>query len=109
MTNLIFGRSASGTDVSLPQLVTDVTLRPDFPAILAFPFSPQAQRTFILGFRQGTATTTAGLNALPFQQLQMGSISYSVQAVPESASWALLIAGFGLVGAAARARRLRPA
>lgn len=34
-----------------------------------------------------------------------GGISLSIAAVPEPASWAMLIAGFGLVGAAARRRR----
>jgi len=34
-----------------------------------------------------------------------GSINYSVGAVPEPQSWALLIAGFGLVGAAMRRRQ----
>ena len=34
-----------------------------------------------------------------------GSITYSIGAVPEPASWALLIAGFGLTGAVARRRR----
>jgi hypothetical protein len=35
----------------------------------------------------------------------IGSVSANVALVPEPASWALLIAGFGLVGAAARRRR----
>lgn len=34
-----------------------------------------------------------------------GAISFNVSVVPEPATWAMLIAGFGLVGAAARRRR----
>ena len=36
-----------------------------------------------------------------------GTFNYSAGAVPEPASWAMLIAGFGLIGAAARRRRGR--
>jgi hypothetical protein len=38
-----------------------------------------------------------------------GSLTYRVNAIPEPASWAMLIAGFGLTGAAARRRRARTA
>jgi hypothetical protein len=34
-----------------------------------------------------------------------GSVSFAAAAVPEAASWAMMIVGFGLVGGAARQRR----
>jgi PEP-CTERM motif len=37
--------------------------------------------------------------------LEVGTVQFSANAVPEPASWALMIAGFGLVGAAARRRQ----
>ena len=43
-----------------------------------------------------------------FDNIEFGALS-AVNAVPEPASWALMIAGFGLAGAAARRRRERPA
>ncbi len=37
-----------------------------------------------------------------------GGVSLSISAVPEPATWAMLIAGFGLVGMASRRRRTQP-
>lgn len=36
-------------------------------------------------------------------------LSFTVKPVPEPSAWALLFIGLGVVGAAARARRVRPA
>jgi len=51
----------------------------------------------------------ANLDELTFAQVVNGSqdltFSASIAAVPEPASWAMMIAGFGVVGAAARRRR----
>jgi hypothetical protein len=38
------------------------------------------------------------------EYLSVGSITYTVAAVPEPASWAMMIAGFGLIGGALRRR-----
>ncbi len=47
-------------------------------------------------------------SVLPNETFQAGTVSVSeVAAVPESAAWELAIAGFGIVGAVARGRRLR--
>ena len=62
---------------------------------------------FALNFRQGSATTRAGYLALPFRSFNVVNTSVflvPLAAVPEPASWALMIAGFGLVGAAMRRR-----
>ncbi len=64
------------------------------------------------GFTTYTLNWT-GLDSVVFGQLQNSSeyigfdnINYSVAAVPEAATWAMLIAGFGLTGAAMRRRRV---
>jgi hypothetical protein len=53
--------------------------------------------------------TGSGLDTLTFSSIQSpafnGIDSVSLVGVPEPASWAMLISGFGLVGAAARRRR----
>ncbi|WP_235927667.1 PEPxxWA-CTERM sorting domain-containing protein [Sandarakinorhabdus rubra] len=108
MQSLFFGRTAPGTTDVLPLLITDVTQRPDFPSLM---FSPFGNPLFLgLSFRQGNPTTSAQQLALPGQQLNVGNLIINVQeiggSVPEPSSWAMLIAGFGLVGAAARRRRV---
>jgi len=88
-------------------------------------FSPAGTTTFTVdnGLFQGgytdVATTLAlvsGNNTLTFSynnynpqglgDESWGLSDISVSAVPEPANWAMLIAGFGLVGAAARRRRM---
>ena len=39
------------------------------------------------------------------QVFALGELNFTAAAVPEPASWAMMIAGFGLVGATARRRR----
>ncbi|NJC09316.1 PEPxxWA-CTERM sorting domain-containing protein [Polymorphobacter fuscus] len=66
--------------------------------------STYSNRTFAsLGLTPGTYTYNfnSGANADTFK-IQIGNVA----AVPEPASWAMMIAGFGMVGAAAR-RRVR--
>lgn len=58
---------------------------------------PIAYATYIAD-RGGTENTA-------IDNVQIGAASASIGAVPEPASWALLVTGFGVVGAAARRRR----
>lgn len=55
--------------------------------------------------------TTAGILNNGRQQPQVSHISFwttgSIPAVPESGTWAMLVAGFGVVGGASRLRRTR--
>jgi PEP-CTERM motif len=59
-------------------------------------FTSRTNSTF--GFRIGTSSAD---NVGPL----LDSVSFSVAPIPEPASWAMLIAGFGLVGTAMRRRR----
>ena len=55
-----------------------------------------------------TGVQSRGLGALLAIDGSPGAFSYAAGAVPEPASWAMLIAGFGLVGAVLRRRREHP-
>ncbi len=69
------------------------------PASLDLPFSFDGQPNFRGGFIDFDGVQRTGDWALSIDG------AFKSGAVPEPASWALLIAGFGLVGAAARRRR----
>ena len=81
------GSPAAYNGTALGGLI-DITLAATFAAsnTLTFTYS---------GAAQGTADEAWGIN----------SVSASAGVVPEPASWALMIGGLGLVGAAARRRR----
>ena len=61
-----------------------------------------------IGFTSDTAFSRVRIKSRPGSgfQVTMDNLTYSVTApgVPEPASWAMMIAGFGLAGAAMRAR-----
>lgn len=68
------------------------------------------QPLFGLTFRQGSATTPEGAALLPNSRFSIRTASVFLtelptDIIPEPGSWAMLIAGFGLVGAAARRQR----
>lgn len=106
LNSLAFGRTRVGDVNNLPTLVTDVTQRPDFPSFLT---ALGGTNPFMsLQFRRGNPTSPTQIGGLPVQTLSVTNLSFRVQelaGVPEPQSWALLIMGFGLTGAAMRRRR----
>ena len=72
--------------------------------------NPGASDWFAIGF--GTVVTLAAPGSVyamvndTFHRNNGGAFTANVSAVPEPASWAMLIAGFGLTGAALRRRRM---
>jgi PEP-CTERM motif len=100
------GRSFSTNFPVLPDLVTDLSNRDFFSYLTsAGPTSPFLSVTF----RQGNPLGTGGINALPSRTINVTNLQFTLggdnNSVPEPASWAMLIAGFGLVGATLRRRR----
>ena len=110
LSSLAFGRVRTGTIGALPTLVTDVTQRPDFPSFLT---APGGNAPFMsMQFRRGNPTSPTQIAGLPVYSLSVSNLSFQVQelvGVPEPASWAMLIIGFGLTGAAMRRRRTQVA
>ncbi len=103
--SLFFGRTLQGPFDNPPALVTDVTTR-DFAGTLS---GPLGNPLFLsMTFRQGDPLINGTFAGLASQSLSAGNLQLSVVnigGVPEPTSWALLIAGFGLTGAALRRRR----
>jgi hypothetical protein len=106
---MAFGRSQTGlTD---PALLTGTEAIDPF-TLWQFPI-PGPQPLFNIQFRQGTATTITEANALPTTRFSLRNAIVQVTeitdpaVVPEPSSWAMLILGFGLVGAVARQQRRR--
>jgi hypothetical protein len=103
ISSLVFGRTQQGPFDNPPTLITDVATR-DFAGVLG---GPVGSPLFLsITFRQGDPTINGNFSGLPFQAISAGNLQLSVinlgGAVPEPSSWAMLIAGFGLVGAAQR-------
>lgn len=99
-----FGRSQLGTDIAPPQMLQSV----DFPALdQIWTSAPPVFLAFQI--RAGRPTDIASQQALPvafFNATNLNFQLYQLPAVvPEPATWALLIAGFGMVGGTLRRRR----
>ncbi len=54
------------------------------------------------------AFDTNGSGISQLKQVRVGGIA-AIAAVPEPATWAMMLLGFGMVGGVSRARRRRPA
>jgi hypothetical protein len=103
--SLFFGRTLQGPALSPPGLITDVSTR-DFAGVLGGPIGNPVFASIV--FRQGNPNGGV-LAGLPLQGLSIGNIQLTItnidSGVPEPASWAMLIIGFGLTGATLRRRR----
>ena len=106
LQSFALGRTRTGDIVNPPTLVTDTTQRPDFPSYLS---APGGTPVFMsLTFRQGNPTSLQQQAALPGHTISVTNLQFFVETitgVPEPTSWAMLIIGFGLIGATLRRRR----
>jgi hypothetical protein len=59
----------------------------------------------LLGIGQYTFTTTG--TATGANGAYGGSLAFNAAAVPETATWGMMILGFGMIGAAARSRKVK--
>jgi hypothetical protein len=103
VNNINYARNAVavGTD---PSLLTTL----DLPDLITQWQPTTLPLSFGLTFGSGAPTTQAEFLAAPrsvFSVINQQARIEILSTVPEPASWAMLIAGFGLVGAAARRRR----
>ncbi len=109
LSNLAFGRSVVGpTD---PMLI-DNTVTIDPFSLWQFGIGIGPQPVFSLTLRQGFATTPQEASALPSTRFTLRTPAVfltEISVVPEPGSWMMLIAGFGLVGAALRRRQVAAA
>ena len=110
LQSLAFGRTQTAPTATPPDLVTDPTIRPDFPSYL---FAPGTPGPFLsLNFRRGNPTSAQQQATLPVHQLAFSISALNVETitgVPEPSSWAMLIIGFGLTGAVMRRRAVQAA
>ncbi len=90
---------------------TGVVLEVFAPGVVALPFaslsaaSPSFSTAGLVGFVPAGTQFGIAVNYGGFYNNDSTGINFTLTAVPEPASWALMIAGFGLVGTAARRRR----
>lgn len=102
-STLAFGRVMDGTIFDPPQLVDSAAI-PALEMVWTFG-SPMF---FSFQMREGNPTSPQELVQLPVGFFNVSQLNFQVfpiaSEVPEPASWALFIAGFGLVGGALRRR-----
>ena len=105
LSNGLAGSTISSVKVSMPTNIdfTSVTLNGTEFGIYS---------TGVLELRSITAPVLAGLQTIVVKGVSGTSASYAgtlaFTAVPEPATWALMIAGFGVVGGSLRRRRSIP-
>lgn len=100
LRSLFFGRTLEAAAINPPLLISDATTR-DFAGVLT---GSIGNPLFLsLRFGQGNPFFGSSSQSLSIRNIQLSVTNIS--AVPEPASWTLLIAGFGLVGAVKRRRR----
>jgi hypothetical protein len=106
ISSLFFGRTLFGPFTTPPEMITDVTTR-DFAGVLTGPLGTPVFMN--IQFRQGDPTINGTFTGLPQQSVGVGNFQINIinigGTVPEPSSWAMLIIGFGLVGATLRRRR----
>ena len=78
--------------------------RPDRYRTAALSFANSGQYSAIINVGAGGQTFSAFLRDQPITD-NFGGISLSLASVPEPATWAMMIMGFGLIGGAYRSRR----
>ena len=96
--NAVYFSRTSGLDLFDFSLAGPVDLGTDFGPLTG-------TSVFTLNQFQGVATSGGALSFNASSDVQFSGTGAVTPGVPEPASWALMIAGFGLVGASMRRRR----
>ncbi|WP_426168589.1 PEPxxWA-CTERM sorting domain-containing protein [Sandarakinorhabdus sp. DWP1-3-1] len=114
---LTFGFSGENTagvstvlDVLIGSQLSQFTIVGDGSGVFKKPFQTTSINYLATGASTTISFTIASSTAFGFNDPLIDGVSFALagpgSTVPEPASWAMLIAGFGLVGAAARRRRV---
>ena len=104
---------AAQADTANPNAVDLIGINGAYPSIFSFTTLTTSSPTYT--FTQGGILLGAGqsigfaVGSAGNYQFDATKVSFSVSSAPEPASWALMIAGFGLVGVSLRRRALAAA
>ncbi len=108
------GENTAGTttvlDVLIGSQLSQFTIVADNSGVFKLPFQTASINYLSTGGPTAISFTISSSTAVGFNDPLIDGVSFALAGpgggVPEPASWAMLIAGFGLVGAAARRRRV---